>query len=98
MESIISQNYDAIIVGSGPGGATVTRELSMRGQKTLTLERGPSDPVKGSVLQAIQIDMIPGKSFLLTPQLLGIVRTLTLEGSSIMAYACAFDPPECEDK
>jgi len=42
--------FDAIVVGSGPGGATVARELSRRGRRVLLLERGGNDPVKDSVL------------------------------------------------
>ena len=30
--------YDAIVVGSGPGGATVARELSRAGKRVLTRE------------------------------------------------------------
>ena len=35
-----SQMYDALIVGSGAGGATVARELSRRGKKTVVIEKG----------------------------------------------------------
>ncbi|MBV9494014.1 MAG: GMC family oxidoreductase [Acidobacteria bacterium] len=42
--------FDAIIVGSGPGGATVARELSRRGQQVLLLERGGNQPLKNGVL------------------------------------------------
>ena len=38
--------YDAIVVGSGPGGATVARDLSNSGQKVLMLERGDYKPIK----------------------------------------------------
>jgi choline dehydrogenase-like flavoprotein len=37
--------------------------------------------------------MIPGRSLLLTPQLLAMVRGLTVGGSSVFFYATAFDPP-----
>jgi choline dehydrogenase-like flavoprotein len=51
MERWEQQDFDAIVVGSGPGGATVAKELSQRGKKTLILERGGSAPVKGTRLQ-----------------------------------------------
>ncbi|MBU3914859.1 FAD-dependent oxidoreductase, partial [bacterium] len=34
------QSYDAIVVGSGPGGATTAKELTQRGLKVLMLEWG----------------------------------------------------------
>ena len=33
-------NAKTVVVGSGPGGATVARELALRGQDVLILERG----------------------------------------------------------
>jgi hypothetical protein len=44
------REYDAIVVGSGPGGATVARELSKRNRKVLILERGAAGPAKESLL------------------------------------------------
>jgi choline dehydrogenase-like flavoprotein len=32
------ENFDAIVVGTGPGGATVARELGRRKKKVLVLE------------------------------------------------------------
>ncbi len=43
----VTESFDAIVVGSGPGGATVARELSRRGWKVLILERGGKAPVTG---------------------------------------------------
>jgi len=33
--------YDVIVVGTGPGGGTVAREMALKGKKVLMLERGP---------------------------------------------------------
>ncbi len=44
-------DFDAIVVGTGPGGATVARELSKRGKKVLVLERGSGKPIQGTILQ-----------------------------------------------
>ena len=50
--------YDAIIVGSGPGGATVGRELSRAGQRVLILERGKDHQDLGSYRTAMRaLDM-----------------------------------------
>ena len=66
--------YDVIVVGSGPGGATVAREMSLQGQSVLILEWGDHDPVKGTVTQMVPRALVPGKSMLLTGQALGMVR------------------------
>ena len=86
-------NFDAIIIGSGPGGATVANELSKSGKKVLILERGHGRPLNGTLLQGFTMGMIPGKNLLFTQQLLSIIRGITVGGSSILYYACAFDPP-----
>ena len=36
----LNLSADIIVVGTGPGGATVARELSKNGKKILLLERG----------------------------------------------------------
>jgi len=87
------KEFDAIVVGSGPGGATVARELSRRKKKVMILERGTNAPIKGSILQSIFIEAIPGKSMLFTNQMLAMVRGITTGGSSVTAYATALDPP-----
>lgn len=85
--------FDAIVCGSGPGGATVARELSRKGKKVLILEWGDNDPVKGTFTQTIPRAFIPGKSLLITPELLLMVRAITTGGSSLLYCATAFDPP-----
>ena len=58
------QQFDAIIVGSGPGGATVARELTRRNKKVLILEWGSNAPIKGTVLQTIAMGGIPFENVL----------------------------------
>ena len=36
----MTRDFDAIIVGSGPGGSTVADELTQAGMSVLVLERG----------------------------------------------------------
>lgn len=94
MEKEEAKNYDAIVVGSGPGGATVARELSQRKKKVLILEWGSNAPIKGSLIQMVRFGTFPGRSLLITDKtLLALVRGITTGGSSVMYYATAFDPP-----
>jgi choline dehydrogenase-like flavoprotein len=93
MNTLKNDQFDAIIVGSGPGGGTVANELSKRGGKTLILEKGRGEPIKGTAAQAISMAMIPGKSLHFTQQMLGLIHGITVGGSSVLYYACAFDPP-----
>ncbi|MBW1819274.1 MAG: GMC family oxidoreductase [Deltaproteobacteria bacterium] len=87
------QQFDAIVAGSGPGGATVARELTRRDKKVLILEWGGNSPIMGTIFQAAAMGGIPFKNVLLTNQLLAMVRGTTTGGSSILYYGTAFDPP-----
>ena len=87
------REFDAIVVGSGPGGATVARGLASQGKSVLILEWGDNDPVKGNFTQTVKRALIPGKSMLVTGQALGMVRAITTGGSSLIFCATAFDPP-----
>ncbi|MBU1170976.1 MAG: GMC family oxidoreductase N-terminal domain-containing protein [Proteobacteria bacterium] len=89
-----SKKYDVIIVGSGPGGASVARELSRTGKKILMLEMGDNAPIKGSLFQMAMNAGIPGQSLLFTDKsLLAMVRGVCTGGSSVFYCATAFDPP-----
>jgi len=85
--------FAAVIVGSGPGGATVARELARKGKDVLILEWGDFDPVRGKVFETVRRALIPGKGLLLTDGFLGMIRAITTGGSSVIYCATAFDPP-----
>ena len=87
------QDNDVIVVGSGPGGATVAKELSKKKKKVLILEWGDNDPLTGSLLQGLRTLLFPGKSLLYTPQKLGLVRGITTGGSTVHYYATSFPVP-----
>jgi choline dehydrogenase-like flavoprotein len=84
---------DVIIVGSGPGGATVAKELSKNNIKVLILEWGDNDPLDGSFWQGAKTLLFPGRSMLFTHQMLGLVRGITTGGSTIHYYATSFPVP-----
>ncbi len=92
MESM-KTDYDAIVVGSGPGGATVARDLSLAGKKVLILEWGDNDPIKGTIFNAFPRAFVPGKSVVMTSQAVPIVRATTTGGSSLIYCGTAFAPP-----
>jgi choline dehydrogenase-like flavoprotein len=85
--------WDVIVVGTGPGGATVARELTRRGKKVLMLEWGPGGPIRGTFSQGLRELLMPGKSLLVTNDLLGVVRGITTGGSSVFFYATCFPVP-----
>lgn len=89
-------NYqaDVLVVGSGPGGASVARELSRRGRQVLLLERGVDYRRRsyyGTYLGAlIYADR---RSLLFTDEGLNIVRPLMVGGATSMYCGCAAPPP-----
>jgi choline dehydrogenase-like flavoprotein len=93
VQSSINSEFDTIVVGTGPGGATVARELSRHGHRVLMLERGRNDPIRGTALQTIRDLTWPGRGLSLTPELASVSRGITTGGSSVFYCATAFDPP-----
>ncbi len=86
-------HYDAIVVGSGPGGASVARGLSNQGARVLILEWGGGEAFDGSQSQALTMIGVPGKNVLMTPQAMIVGRATTVGGSTSLYCATAFDPP-----
>ncbi|UCQ19862.1 GMC family oxidoreductase N-terminal domain-containing protein [Edwardsiella piscicida] len=85
--------FDAIVIGTGPGGAAASLELSRRGMKVLVLERGGVNQSSGSLLSFMAKAAIPRKHVFLTHDWLVILRALTLGGSGFINYATAKAPP-----
>jgi len=84
---------DVVVVGSGPGGATVARELARAGRDVLLLERGRD--WRGSRLYGTY----PGAmlyadrgGLLFTREGLNIIRPLMLGGATSMYCGCAAPP------
>ena len=85
---------DVVIVGSGPGGATVARGLARAGKKVILLERGQDyrrwalyGTYPGAMTYADRA------SFLYTREGLNIVRPLMAGGATSMYCGCAAPPP-----
>jgi choline dehydrogenase-like flavoprotein len=88
-------NAEVIVVGSGPGGATVARQLTRQGKRVLLLERGVDHRPRsyyGSYLGAlIYSDRL---SLLFTKEGINIVRPLMVGGATSMYCGCAAPPPD----
>ncbi|MFP4039336.1 MAG: GMC family oxidoreductase N-terminal domain-containing protein [Desulfosudaceae bacterium] len=88
---------EVVVVGSGPGGATVARELTRAGRKVIILERGGHNRPRGRMHTFIKsmggYFGSPGRGLLLTPDLLMMVRAITVGGTTMFYTATAWDPP-----
>ena len=94
MSANTSESYDVIIVGSGPGGASVANQLSQTGKRILMLEWGDNAKIRGSLFQLALNAGIPGQSLLFTDKtFLAMIRGLCTGGSSVFYCATAFEPP-----
>jgi len=90
----INFSADVIIVGSGPGGATVARELSKKGKKVLILERGYDQRKRfyyGTYLGAMRYS--DRMSLLFTEEGLNIIAPVMVGGATSMYCGCAAEPP-----
>ena len=85
--------YDTIIVGSGPGGASVAYQAARRGQRVLVLECGSAAPLRGTLGQMAGMAAIPGRGAFFHRDASLLVRGLTAGGTSTLNFATASAPP-----
>ncbi len=80
-----------VIVGSGPGGATVARELVRRGKEVLILEEGAYHKPVGSWLTMLK--MLDHMGNFASIEGTQMVRLLTVGGSTVSFCGVAYQPP-----
>jgi choline dehydrogenase-like flavoprotein len=93
MPANLHPSHDAIVIGTGPGGASVARELARRGAKVLLLEQGSAAPVEGTLAQMAAMAAVPGKGAFFHRDASLLVRGITAGGSSTLNFATAAEPP-----
>jgi len=93
MLPLLRSSYDAIVVGSGPGGASTARELARSGMRVLVLERGGAEPLTGTLTQMAAMAAVPGKGAYLHRDASLLVAGITAGGSSAINFATAAAPP-----
>ncbi|RJP68199.1 MAG: GMC family oxidoreductase [Candidatus Abyssobacteria bacterium SURF_17] len=82
---------DAVVVGTGPGGATVGRELARAGKRVVFIEGGRHPNRIGSHLSILK--HIDRGGLVYSEEGLNVVRALATGGSTLVFTATACRPP-----
>lgn len=87
----MKQNYDAIVIGSGPGGATVARQMARGGKSVLLLEKGNNKKCTGSYINALR--MFDRFGFFKSREGLTMLKATTTGGATMVYSGSAALPP-----
>lgn len=88
----LKKEFDVIVAGSGPGGATVARELAKCGKKVALFEKGKDHKFIGNPISALFY--VDRAGFLFSEEGLNIIRAITTGGSTILYCGSAAPPPD----
>lgn len=92
MKNISELQADAVVIGTGPGGATVAKELTGIGKKVVMLERGRDHQFYGNFMGTAL--MAERMGFKWSKEGLNAIRALTTGGSTMIYGASAIMPPD----
>jgi choline dehydrogenase-like flavoprotein len=93
-EALMTRQADVVVVGSGPGGATVARQLARAGKKVVLLEMGRdyrNEFYYGTHLGALIYD--DNRGLLFTEEGLNIIRPIMTGGATNLFAGSAARPP-----
>ena len=82
---------DAVVVGTGPGGATVGRELTKAGKRVVFVDRGPQPKRIGNHVSLLKY--VDRAGFVYSEEGLNVVRALAIGGSTLVYTGTATRPP-----
>ena len=91
VEPITTLQADVVIAGSGPGGATVAREMSRKGKKIIICEAGKYHKWFGYTASTMNILEAKGVTF--SKEGNWILSAKTAGGGSVIYGGLAFKPP-----
>lgn len=91
MRQSIRLEADAVVVGTGPGGATVGKELAQAGKRVVFVERGRHPGRIGDHLSIMKYMDRGGLVY--SEEGLNVVRALATGGSTLVFTATACRPP-----
>lgn len=87
----MQHTYDAVVVGSGPGGATVARGLAMAGKKVAILEKGKEHRNLGTYAGALSI--VEKAGFFKSKEGVAMLMASSTGGATTVYSASAAMPP-----
>jgi len=88
---VTTRQADVVIAGSGPGGATMARELSRRGKKVIVCEAGRYHKRLGATPYILM--MMDALGFTFSKEGTWVLRPKTVGGASMVYCGTAWKPP-----
>ena len=90
----LAREYDACIIGSGPGGAVAAATLAQAGWKVILIERGPFFPAESSSFRVLDMSNRMGHLELTSGLRTALYQGKGLGGGSLIYGAVAMKPQD----